>query len=71
LLYLAFLGIDASYLDPQHNFDFTNVSDQQDGKTFFKGGERYFRPCGWKRFALNVKANKQTNKFPYSIDVLK
>jgi len=39
-------------LDPQWNYDFTNVSDN--GATHMRGGILYKRPCGWRRFALKV-----------------
>ncbi|CAF2736758.1 unnamed protein product [Rotaria sp. Silwood2] len=44
--------LDAATLDPVHNYDFTNIKD--DNEKFIRGGERYVRPCGFKRFALNV-----------------
>ncbi|CAF3676984.1 unnamed protein product [Rotaria sp. Silwood1] len=44
--------LDSATLDPIHNYDFTNIND---GDTIFmRGGERYVRPCRFKRFALNV-----------------
>ncbi|CAG8571610.1 16165_t:CDS:1, partial [Racocetra fulgida] len=39
-------------LDPQYNYDFTNVCDN--GATHLRGGILYKRPCGWRRFALKV-----------------
>ncbi|CAG8547680.1 1232_t:CDS:2, partial [Dentiscutata heterogama] len=39
-------------LDPQWNYDFTNVNDN--GATHMRGGILYKRPCGWRRFALKV-----------------
>ncbi|KAI0201424.1 hypothetical protein F4808DRAFT_459915 [Astrocystis sublimbata] len=39
-------------LDPQYDFDFTSTNDS--GKSFSRGGEEYTRPCGFRRFALNV-----------------
>jgi hypothetical protein len=50
----------ANFLDRELHYDFTNISDN--GRTFFRGGSIYTRPCGWKRYALNVK-NKFTNAF--------
>ena len=45
--------MNISLLDPQFDFDFTY---RRDGKTkYYRGGERYYRPCGWRRFALKVK----------------
>lgn len=40
------------FFHPQYDYDFTNIKD---GDTkFLRGNEQYFRPCGWKRFALRV-----------------
>jgi hypothetical protein len=47
-------GITSKHLDARYHSDFRNIQDVQ---PFFKGGEQYFRPCGWMRFALNVKTN--------------
>jgi hypothetical protein len=44
---------DDDMLDKQYNYDFTNISDN--GVTFYRGGMIYNRPCGWKRYAYNVK----------------
>ena len=49
---------DKNLLDPQFDFDFTN---KEDGETeFYRGGRRYYRPCGWQRFALKVKGRYVT-----------
>jgi hypothetical protein len=48
-----------SILDKELHYDFTNISD--DGRTFFRGGSIYNRPCGWKRYALNVKGKFSNN----------
>jgi len=45
--------IKEDFLDPQFNFDFTNLID--DGTTYTRGKEVYKRPYGWKRIALNVR----------------
>lgn len=45
----------ANLLDPQYDFDFTNVNDN--GSNFQRGSKPYLRPCGWKRIA--IKASKQ------------
>lgn len=42
-------------LDPPYDYDFTNINDAN--TTFRRGSKPYFRPCGWKRFA--IKASKQ------------
>ena len=39
-------------LDPQYDYDFTNIKDS--GNQFYRGGLIYKRPCGWKRYALKV-----------------
>ncbi|CAF1239209.1 unnamed protein product [Rotaria sordida] len=44
--------LDLSSLDPQYNYDFTNVQDHE--CKFRRGGLDYVRPCGWKRFAIKV-----------------
>ena len=51
--------LDKDLLDPQFDFDFTNKDDGK--KEFYRGGRRYYRPCGWQRFALKVKG-KYVNK---------
>ena len=40
-------------LDPHKNFDFSRMTD--DGTEYERGGYRYYRPYGWKRIALKVK----------------
>ncbi|CAF2736742.1 unnamed protein product [Rotaria sp. Silwood2] len=44
--------LNAATLDPRHNFDFTNIKDVNE--KFWRGGEEYIRPCGFRRYALNV-----------------
>jgi hypothetical protein len=44
--------IDPELLDPQFDYDFTNINDSN--KRFTRGGLDYKRPCGWIRFALKV-----------------
>ncbi|XP_047134534.1 uncharacterized protein LOC101237461 [Hydra vulgaris] len=44
--------LDPSSQDPQYDYDFTNVTDEN--KTFKRGGMNYVRPCGWMRFAIKV-----------------
>ena len=39
-------------VDPAYDYDFCGINDS--GKTFYRGGRRYYRPIGWKRFALKV-----------------
>jgi hypothetical protein len=62
LFCVAHLGIDSSYFDPQHDYDFTSIDDKQTGRKQYKGGEKYYRPCGWKRFALNVNTKNKDIK---------
>ena len=45
--------------DPQYNYDFTHVTDE--GVEFYRGGKRYYRPCGWERFALRVKGKYEND----------
>ena len=47
-------GIDPEDFAPEFNFDFTDMLTADDGD-HSRGGQPYFRPCGWKRFALNVQ----------------
>ena len=49
---------DDNYLDPKYDYDFRNIIDT---KKFFRGGREYFRPCGWKRYALKVKGKYENN----------
>lgn len=50
--------LDPTSLDPTHNYDFTNINDGD--QIHMRCGRRYYRPCGFKRFALNV-SNKYEN----------
>jgi hypothetical protein len=40
-------------LDETYHYDFTDISDN--GVTFYRGGMIYNRPCGWKRYAFDLK----------------
>lgn len=44
--------LDANFLDPRYDYDFTTVLDEN--TSFSRGGHKYRRPCGWRRFALKV-----------------
>ena len=44
--------LNLSGLDPRYDYDFTNIADKD--KQFKRGGLKYVRPCGWKRFAIKV-----------------
>ncbi|TDH09858.1 hypothetical protein EPR50_G00091760 [Perca flavescens] len=39
------------HLDPKFDYDFTKLRDT---KEYYRGEEKYKRPCGWQRFALKV-----------------
>lgn len=45
--------IDPSQFSPSYNFDFTSIIDNP-RDAYRKGGHIYYRPCGWRRIALNV-----------------
>ena len=47
--------IDSSLLDPYYDYDFTDIKDGDE--KFERGRKRYYRPCGWQRYALKVKGN--------------
>ena len=49
----AIFTLDKNVLDPQFNFDFTDLED--DGTLFERGDREYIRPYGWSRIALNVR----------------
>jgi hypothetical protein len=44
--------LDPSTTDPRYDYDFTNLKDEN--QAFARGGEKYVRPCGWKRYAIKV-----------------
>jgi hypothetical protein len=47
-------AIDPKDFAPEFNFDFS-THRQEDEEAYTRGGQPYYRPCGWKRFALDVK----------------
>ena len=49
----AIFTLDDDVLDPEYNFDFTDLEDE--GEEFERGDVEYIRPYGWNRVALNVK----------------
>ena len=51
---------DSSILDPKYDFDFTGIKDTT---TYSRGGMEYIRPCGWKRYALNVENKYEDNEW--------
>lgn len=46
------LVLDKASLHPCYDYDFTNIKDES--RSFTRGGVEYRRPCGWRRFAINV-----------------
>jgi hypothetical protein len=46
-------AIDPNDFAPEYNFDFTRVREE-DEESYTRGGQAYYRPIGWKRFALDV-----------------
>ncbi|KAI3370586.1 hypothetical protein L3Q82_007155 [Scortum barcoo] len=42
---------EEEFFDPDYDYDFTDLKDTE---TFYRGGEVYERPCGWKHYALKV-----------------
>jgi ubiquitin len=51
--------LDANFLDPVYNYDFTHISDY--GVSFSRGGHVYRRPSGWQRYALKVNDKYGSN----------
>lgn len=58
--------LDAKFLDPSYNYDFTHINDH--GVSFSRGGDKYMRPCGWQRYALMVKDKFSSNVWLGSSD---
>ena len=54
----AIFTLGKDVLDPQYNFDFTDLED--DGSVFERGDREYIRPYGWNRIALNVRNKYQS-----------
>jgi len=46
-------SVDKYLLSPQWDYDFTSI-DPANESPHQRGGREYKRPCGWKRFALDV-----------------
>lgn len=46
------LVLDNKSRDPQYDYDFTHVQDKDE--RFYRGGIEYRRPCGWKRYVIQV-----------------
>lgn len=47
--------LDPESMHPRYDYDFTHINDQN--SNFTRGGLKYTRPCGWKRFAIKVSKN--------------
>jgi hypothetical protein len=45
--------LDTQFLNPTFDFDFTHLEERKD-EAYRRGGKPYYRPYGWKRYALNV-----------------
>eukprot|EP00111_Clytia_hemisphaerica_P007324 TCONS_00021315-protein len=45
-------GVWLELLDSSYDYDFCDEDDTNN--EFYRGGERYYRPIGWKRYALKV-----------------
>uniref|UniRef100_W5MVF4 Uncharacterized protein n=1 Tax=Lepisosteus oculatus TaxID=7918 RepID=W5MVF4_LEPOC len=43
---------ESQFFDPPYDYDLTQINDN--GTTFYRGGEEYKRPCGWYRYAVKV-----------------
>eukprot|EP01125_Pyxidicula_operculata_P003262 TRINITY_DN1384_c0_g1_i3.p1 TRINITY_DN1384_c0_g1~~TRINITY_DN1384_c0_g1_i3.p1 ORF type:complete len:313 (+),score=56.27 TRINITY_DN1384_c0_g1_i3:41-979(+) len=43
--------LESKWLYPEYHYDFSKIVDRIE---VFRGGERYFRPCGWYRYGLYV-----------------
>ena len=52
--------VNPTLLHPQYDYDFTNIVDS---KPFYRGGVQYFRPCGWRRFALRVSGKFENDNW--------
>jgi hypothetical protein len=53
------LILDSDSRDLRYDYDFTNVQDK--GRHFYRGGIEYYRPCGWRRYAIKVKGKYESN----------
>ena len=55
------LILDKSLRASKHDFDFSTITD--DGEVYKRGGQHYFRPYGWKRYALNVRGKYKDDRW--------
>jgi hypothetical protein len=53
------IKLDETFLSIIYDFDFTNINDA--GKTFYRGGELYKRPCTWYRKGIRVLYKYENN----------
>jgi ubiquitin len=44
--------LDPNSMDPQYDYDFTNIKDNN--TAFTRASMKYVRPCGWERVAIKV-----------------
>eukprot|EP00761_Pharyngomonas_kirbyi_P006211 gb/GECH01006217.1/.p1 GENE.gb/GECH01006217.1/~~gb/GECH01006217.1/.p1 ORF type:complete len:336 (+),score=89.29 gb/GECH01006217.1/:1-1008(+) len=51
--------LDESGLHPEFDYDLSKA--KPDRKVFYRGGEKYERPIGWKRLAIRVKDKYEDN----------
>merc|ERR1719427_1615684 len=55
-----------AYRDPGYGYDFTNLTAIH-GEQYERGGAPYFRPYGWKRYAIKVKGKYRDDAWLGSI----
>ena len=51
---------DQQVLDPKYDWDFSKETDEGE---YYRGEHRYYRPYGWKRFALKVLGKYEDDKW--------
>ncbi|XP_028287366.1 uncharacterized protein LOC114452313 [Parambassis ranga] len=49
---------ESKFFDPDFDYDFRGETDTE---IYYRGGEKYTRPCGWFRFALKVLNKYEDN----------
>lgn len=55
----SFLPNWKDLLDPFYDYDFCHIDDSK--SIFYRGERRYYRPIGWKRFALKVEGQYEND----------
>lgn len=53
--------INNEFCDPIYDYDFSYTFDGD--MEYYRGGIRYFRPCGWKRYAIKVSGKYPNDRF--------